>query len=96
MPLKSPSPLNGIVWDQDKIKAYVEGHLNWSAGFKNLSEPERRDYSANFLEGAITALTAVFGQHTEDLPPQIPPIWARRVILHQSARRTHNINQIHG
>ena len=88
MPLKSPTQLREVTFDQDKIKAYVEGHLNWSSNFKNLTEAECRNYSAHFLEGAITALTAVFGQGIEDIPAQIPTVWVRRVMLHNSDRPT--------
>jgi len=88
MPLKSPTQLREVTWDQHKIKAYVEGHLNWSADFKHLTEDQRRNYSAHFLEGAITALTAVFGQGIEDIPDQIPTVWVRRVMLHNSDRPT--------
>jgi hypothetical protein len=74
--------------DPELIKAYVEGHWSWTQQqrYGNATGDALFAHRTAFLEGAITALSAVFTGGPESFPPQISPKWVRQVMLGQAAR----------
>lgn len=79
---------NQINFDPELIKAYVEGHWSWSQKqrYGTTSGESIQAHRIAFLEGVITALSAVFPAASEAFPAQISPKWVRQVMLGNATR----------
>lgn len=69
-----------ICFDPEQIKAYVDGHLNWSIAEQKLEGVAAQRFTRDFYRGAVTALTCVFSKDNEAFPPQIPNAWITKAM----------------
>jgi hypothetical protein len=69
-----------ITFDAAEIRAYVDGHFNWSVEHRKLTGAALAEYRAAFYAGAVTALTCVFAKDNAEFPPQIHPPWIRKAM----------------